>query len=292
MRQLDISVKKLRWPSICPSGEAIHLASVKAAPGAGAGLHVHDFFECFLVESGRGKHLISGSESMLVPGELHFIRPEHAHGLKGSPSEPLLFINAAFESASAESAILLCPALSEAWKPDSRPFTVPLNDGQRQRFLLLVEEGATSLRERMDAMLFLLGIGRLLRPVTGGAANADLPEWLRDALPRACEAANLRQGPSRLIQLCGRSHEHVTRSFQKHLGMTPTQWLTQERIRHACRLLETTQMSVLEVAIECGYESLSHFHGRFKSARGTTPLLFRKRAVGVQATDARPDNGS
>ena len=85
------------------------------------------------------------------------------------------------------------------------------------------------------------------------------------------------------IQLCGRSHEHVTRSFQKHLSMTPTQWLTQERIRLAGRLLETTRMSILEIAHECGFESPSHFHSRFKIANGSTPLQYRKRAAGVQS---------
>ncbi len=283
MRSIDLSLKKLQWSTICPSGEAIHLASVKAAPGVGAGLHVHDFFECFLVESGRGKHLFPDHEDTLFPRDLHFVRPEQAHGLKGSTTEPLLFINAAFEAGAAQRAVEWCPGLGEAWKADSRPVSIQLNASQRQRFVSLVEAGAASPREPMDAMLFLLGLGRLLRPVVEGTVDADLPDWMREALPKASEPANLQHGAPRLIELCGRSHEHVTRSFQKHLGMTPTRWLTGERIRFAGRLLETTRMSVLEIAFECGFQSLSHFHSRFRSANGRTPLQYRNRAVGVQS---------
>jgi AraC family cel operon transcriptional repressor len=110
---------------------------------------------------------------------------------------------------------------------------------------------------------------------------------MREALPRACEPEHLLAGRSALVALCGRSHEHVSRSFRKYLSLSPTEWLTQERLRYACRLLETTQRSITDVAMDCGFESQSYFHQRFKAARGMTPLQFRRKASGVQSAENR-----
>ncbi len=240
-------------------------------------VHEHDFFECFYVESGRGWQTFADGDAELRVGELHFVRPEHGHGLRPRATGSLAFVNAAFEPRVAETALEWSPVLREIWRSGRRPRRIDLTPDQRGVFLGLVERCAMSGREPADALWFLLGLGRLLRSTVEGVAGEGLPDWLAAALPRAGEAENLRLGLPRLVSLCGRSHEHVARTFRERLGVTPTDWLNGERIRRARRLLETTRLSVLEVALECGFESVSYFHDRFRAAAGVAPLQYRRR---------------
>ena len=60
------------------------------------------------------------------------------------------------------------------------------------------------------------------------------------------------------------------------IGVTPSEWVLGERIRRAQRLLVATGLSVADVALEAGFDNLSHFHRRFRERVGETPLQFRK----------------
>lgn len=57
--------------------------------------------------------------------------------------------------------------------------------------------------------------------------------------------------------------------------LTPKQLLLQMRIERACGLLETTELSVTEIATECGYSDHSAFSRQFKTATHFTPRDYR-----------------
>jgi AraC-like DNA-binding protein len=67
--------------------------------------------------------------------------------------------------------------------------------------------------------------------------------------------------------------------FKRHFGMTMLEFLTQHRVAHAQRLLATTGMGVLEVALESGFGSTSRFYAAFERATGCSPSAYR-RAMG------------
>jgi AraC family transcriptional regulator, melibiose operon regulatory protein len=63
--------------------------------------------------------------------------------------------------------------------------------------------------------------------------------------------------------------------FQKTLGLTMHQYLVQQRIAHAQRLLVTSHLPILEVASEVGFGSLSRFYQAFVKLTGFTPKRYR-----------------
>ncbi|MGE9271474.1 MAG: helix-turn-helix domain-containing protein [Verrucomicrobiales bacterium] len=105
---------------------------------------------------------------------------------------------------------------------------------------------------------------------------------MAEGLGQAGESGILAEGLPALIRVMGRSREHVTRSFRQHLGQTPTEWLNRERIERACLLLATTRLSVLEIALDCGFESSSYFHKCFRETMRTTPRLYRVNLMRIQ----------
>ncbi len=66
-----------------------------------------------------------------------------------------------------------------------------------------------------------------------------------------------------------------SRRFREEVGMTPLQWLTQQRVRHARRLLETTDLSVDRVAAEAGLGSGASLRQHLAAAVGVSPTAYR-----------------
>ena len=81
-----------------------------------------------------------------------------------------------------------------------------------------------------------------------------------------------------LAREAGMSRFHFARQYKAIYGLAPHQHLVQIRIQHARELLLSTELSVLDVALESGYEHGGHFAAAFKTAVGTSPETFRKTA--------------
>jgi len=73
-----------------------------------------------------------------------------------------------------------------------------------------------------------------------------------------------------LADLCQASLRTLERHFQKHYGVTVSEWLRELRLKQAYSVLQTGK-SVKEVAFEHGYKQVSHFSREFKSHFGVSP---------------------
>ncbi|WP_379133541.1 response regulator [Paenibacillus sp. sgz500958] len=69
---------------------------------------------------------------------------------------------------------------------------------------------------------------------------------------------------------------YLSRVFKQELGTSFGAYLTQIRIRKAAQLLNSTDLSVNEVAEQSGYETQHYFSTAFKKQTGVSPLQFRK----------------
>ena len=80
----------------------------------------------------------------------------------------------------------------------------------------------------------------------------------------------------RLASLAGFSKFHFARLFKQFSGMSCYEYLTQQRIAHAERLLIQPNLSITEVAMHSGFNSLSTFNRIFKSAKNCTPSEYKR----------------
>lgn len=87
--------------------------------------------------------------------------------------------------------------------------------------------------------------------------------------------------PETLAQLCGLSTSQFLEKFRDCFHQTPRQYLNVIRIRKACQLLTSTEETILDIALQTGFTSLSSFNRHFLQLMGRSPLAFRneKRAI-------------
>jgi AraC-like DNA-binding protein len=78
----------------------------------------------------------------------------------------------------------------------------------------------------------------------------------------------------RLAEISGYSPFHFSRLFKQRFDMSPMAYLTHYRIRQAQLLLVQTELSVKEIAAQCGYEA-AYFTRIFRKTQGVTPGYFR-----------------
>ncbi|WP_433451023.1 GlxA family transcriptional regulator [Streptomyces sp. CA-142005] len=67
-----------------------------------------------------------------------------------------------------------------------------------------------------------------------------------------------------------------TRRFREEVGISPGQWLTQQRVERARQLLETTDLSIDQVAREAGFGTAQSMRQHLQQALGVTPTAYRR----------------
>lgn len=74
----------------------------------------------------------------------------------------------------------------------------------------------------------------------------------------------------------GISRSHLFRSFQNYMNRSPKEYLTEYRIKQACRLLRETDLSVSAIAYSVGFENNLYFSKAFRKQKGESPSEYRK----------------
>lgn len=67
-----------------------------------------------------------------------------------------------------------------------------------------------------------------------------------------------------------------SRYFKTRVNKSFSDFLSEVRISHACKLLHEEEMNISEISFECGFFTLSNFNKQFKDRTGKTPLAYKK----------------
>jgi transcriptional regulator GlxA family with amidase domain len=72
------------------------------------------------------------------------------------------------------------------------------------------------------------------------------------------------------------SEPNFYRIFKQTFGMTPVDYINQQRISLASKLLRTTNRCLADISVECGFNNLTYFMKLFRREIGTSPSQYRK----------------
>ena len=249
--------------------------------------HYHDYVELlFALDadmnvwlSGVPYHMVSGDLIIINSGELHNVsynKDSHYSCIKFSPRILYFDDNSLFEFK------YVTPFLSEN-SPQKLFCSGDLEDIDVYSLCDEImdewnrKDTAFELSIRANILKIFAAIFRHWDKQNVFHSEAVLTEPIKKALHYIAE--NFDTVTERDAALhCGLSYNHFSTSFKRTVGRSFNDYITLLRISEAEKLLLSTEQSITEIALSCGFASTSHFISRFKAQKGITPGQLRKKA--------------
>jgi AraC family transcriptional regulator len=144
-----------------------------------------------------------------------------------------------------------------------------------------LEQGAPGGRLFAETLAAALALHLLRTYAVFPAALPSLPDKLsRSELRRALEYIHDNLGDDlSLREIAGAacvSTNYFAGLFKKEIGVSPHQYVIQQRVERAKALLREGKISVAEIAVQVGFYDATHLTRHFKRLTGTTPRAFTK----------------
>jgi transcriptional regulator GlxA family with amidase domain len=82
-----------------------------------------------------------------------------------------------------------------------------------------------------------------------------------------------------LAHACALSRSHFSRAFKCSTGLSPQEWIRQQRIARAKQMIQDTDLSLTQISLECGFCDQAHFCHIFTRSEGINPFAWRCRSI-------------
>jgi len=250
-------------------------------PHSMADMHLHTCHEIYFLVSGRRRYFIGHSIYDVAPGNVVIIPRGELHRTisvdrTGYDRYLLYFyenrIGSLIESVGKknfeqflESGCYKLP--QEIVRKIQKRFEELLDDKQKgDKYLKAVEEQV--LRE---ILLLVMRFGEKNTTVSGGSA-----EKIQEAAQYISENYGSEITLHTAAGLAYMEDTYFSKQFNNLTGFGFNEYLTQTRIKAAEKMLLETQLSVGEIAENCGFSAANYFGDVFKSFKGVSPSQFRK----------------
>ena len=237
--------------------------------------HWHDFFEFEIVLQGCGEHAYNHTHYTVERGSAYLMSYYNFHELTAKTDMKLLKLQFNEHAIPKELRdylllrhnCLFCSFPEEAFVNMIRQFEEIEHEATSCSFLSDLRIEAL-LRTALIDLIRQVGTEALpATPSLGQRSAAHVHYHFREEGSLSLVAGKLAVTPNYLGAL-----------FSRFTGSSFSEYLNQVRLRYACSLLTSTNLSIKEIAFSAGYHSAEHFIYTFKFKLGSTPLQFRKAA--------------
>ena len=249
-------------------------------------MHGHEFSELVLVASGSLTHLHKRNSEVLKPGDFLVVHPGMRHGY-AEPSDDMIVYNLLFNPGLRAYAHLLSgnPLLRSVFPDDATERSAEIlgtvDPRTLKRVVRLLEEmryeekspAATSSAccgALFAAVIALLARGLRQQPSARGESNRLQAEidFMNGHLGEKLTVA-------RLCAVSGKSPTTLNRRFLAAYGKSPIDYLIERRLDQAEILCTTTDDTLTQIALRCGFADTSHLLRTFHR-HGRTPPQRKK----------------
>ena len=258
------------------------LTLTSAASDWGFEDHRHnEICDVVLVTRGILNNRINGQRQRVPAGSLAWIRAADLHAVSG---QNISFYNLNIQE---ERMHRLALALGQEsyYKTLHEAPLAPIVDLKSQVHSL-EQEFADLHRKQLAPEASLLLNQLLVRILTAlflplvhqGADRPTCPDWMQRGMNQIKSKLDQGADLASLIRACGRSPEHVSRTFKSLLGMSPSAWINRQRLEYAALQLAGTNRDIASICFGLGFNNLSYFYRMFKKLYGITPRQYRLKA--------------
>lgn len=234
-------------------------------------LHWHDYFEFELIVSGELSHICNGNESTLTAGCAHLMSPQDFHELTTLKLSHIYSLH--FDKK------ILPPELSKALEYHDLHFKFDYEETKyiENKFLELLKE------EKEQLPFYQFNIKNIIAEIlifalrkSSNSVALTTPSPIQQATMYINEHFQEPITLNQLANILSFTPNYLGMLFKKHMNCTFHEYLNRLRLKYACNLLSSSNMSIREIALSSGYSSVEYFTSSFKKTMMMTPNQFRK----------------
>jgi AraC-like DNA-binding protein len=255
--------------------------------------HFHDVYELNLVVSGAGTRFVGDHISHFEAGDVVLMGPNLPHTWCGDGGARVKRRSGIYQAVNVQFADGF---LGESLPSDPEWHHVRALLARAARGISFSGTTKEMVRERMLDLATRSGPAKLM-------AFLDILEVLSTAerfqLLSSLDHVPVLPGAreKRIDGVCTYINEHYTeqvthadaaaiarmgtagfsRFFKRTMGKTFTDYVTELRLAHACRLLIETDIAIAAIAYQSGFNNLSNFNRRFMQHKQVNPRVYRRR---------------
>lgn len=244
--------------------------------------HSHCYYELFFVKQGRVRFFINSSRYDLNSGEFLIIPPKELHFnryLTQSTRANIYFRN----SDIMENGRFFLPDLDKKFL-QTRIIRIPntylpmFNDiiDAMTHEESIDDDNTATMMQLLLKQLFVYCNRHCSFRDNNLTFESDVSEDILDAIQYINEHFNQPITLEQLAAMVNLSPSYFSKKFYQTLGIGMKKYLNFSRLRHAALELASTEHSITEIAINCGFSDGNYFKDAFKKAYNISPRAYRK----------------
>jgi AraC-like DNA-binding protein len=235
--------------------------------------HLNSYLTVFTL-SGKGYLKYRDKSYTLLPGQAFFIDCMEHHFYETDKEDLWEMLWVHFNGATSR-------GYFEQYIRNKVPIITVTEDSPIKNILVNIVEA----HKRKDARTEILSskfLSELLTELLLVNNNIDassnfLPDYIKAVANELDRRFNEKITLDQLADKFSISKFHLSREFKKFIGITPNEYLINNRINYSKELLKYSSKPITEIAETVGIDNISHFINLFKYRTGATPLSFRNK---------------
>lgn len=251
--------------------------------------HTHDFIEIVYILSGAMAHVIDGVRYDVIRGDILFMNYGCTHEIIPTEDTESSYVNILFSPESISENLsptntfsLIALASFNTMRNDADCGKLSFADNERRAIESTVLNMLSECKEKkqgwegiVENYLNIL-LTQMLRKSNAMMEYKEIDNMWRELLDYIEENLESKLSLYALAQKCFYNPSYFSRIFKEKFGMSLIEYITQKRLDHAVELLESSELSVEQIAQKVGFSDRNSFHHAFSRCYGLTPLQFRK----------------
>jgi AraC-like DNA-binding protein len=239
------------------------LVYTKREGGSCIGFHNHINYELVYYISGSGSTQINQEKHTYKPYTFTIIEPNTSHDEFRRAETELIFFGFTYYGP-----ILLKNGIYE---DDENHSIYHLLENLKREF----SEKSIYYELKMNLILqeTIVEFYRLTTPIITNEPHGDIFKYVKNYIENYY---NQKIEMQHLAQMTSYSYHHFRHLFKKATGYSPLEYIHYIRMKHARKLLATTNNPISLIAMECGFNSIPQFNLLFKRKESKSPTEFRR----------------
>ena len=246
--------------------------------------HLRSFWKIVYVIEGKGDYLIDGNRYPIHPGSMLIVHPASKTTFTVSEDSPLKIYNILFlpefirdELAKLQDNFNFFSIFTQAVS-GSNPLYVFDSERKLEPLIHRMEHEYETMPDNAAVLLEMLLTDLLIQ--LSRHAKKQNRQYNREAVIAGIlhlieEHFNMPLSLDELGSELGMAKSRLCLIFKESQGITIMDALAERRLQEAEKLLKESNLPILQVCYQCGFQDVSAFYRRFQKRNGCTPLQYR-----------------